>query len=240
MKRILLFATVAVLFAACKEQNTPTPGGWSGGSTPTETITAYADFAYTTQQPLTVVINGKSKGRSVSYDFGDGGIPEKHGVTDKVAHRYAQAGTYKIRADVSGDNNTSDSYTISVTLSAPKVYIDGIKYLSVDEDGEYYKAILEEEEVFTNTTVLNTNYTPILNNSRLPYEYILANPKLMGSFDDDGYILYIYHSTKGGSDGGTQCLKQNISKNKFLSYPEYIQVSNNSGHTKVQLTMHYE
>lgn len=238
--RFILLAIAAFAIVACKEQNAPTPGGTGGGGyTPTEPITAHADFSYSIQQPLTIIIDGKNKGRSVSYDFGDGSDPEKHGVIDKVAHRYTQAGTYKIRADVSGDNSTTDSYTTSVTLSTPKVYIDGIRYLSVDEDGEYYKAKLEKDN-FWGTDVFTTGYTAILNNSRLPYGLQFKDPVLMSSIDDDGYLLYIYHSTKGGSDSGTQCLKQSISKNKFLSYPEYIQVSNNSGNTKVQLIMHYE
>lgn len=240
--RFILLAIAAFAIVACKEQNAPTPGETEGGGgyTPTEPITAHADFSYSIQQPLTIIIDGKNKGRSVSYDFGDGSDPEKHGVTDKVTHRYAQAGTYKIRADVSGDNNTTDSYTTSVTLSTPKVYIDGIRYLSVDEDGEYYKAKLTDDDFFT-TTWFITEYTPILNNSRLPHDYIFKNPVLMNGLDDDDYYtLYIYHSTKGGSDSGTQCLKQDISKSRFLSYPENIRVSNNSGNTEVQLLMHYE
>lgn len=233
--RFILLAIAAFAIVACQEPNAPTPGTGGGGAEP---ITAYADFSYSTQQPLTVIIDGKSKGRSVSYDFGDGSNPEKHGVTDKVTHRYAKAGTYKIRADVSGDKSTTDSYTMSVTLSTPKVYIDGIRYLSIDEDGEYYKAKLEKDNLW-GTYVFTTGYTDILNNSRLPYGLQFKDPVLMSGIDDD-YLLYIYHSTKGGSDSGTQCLKQSISKNKFLSYPEYIRVSNNSGHTIVELVMHYE
>lgn len=240
--QFILLAIAAFAITACQEPNAPTPGGTGGGGyTPPEPITAYADFSYSIQQPLTVIIDGKSKGRSVSYDFGDGSDPEKHGVTDKVTHKYAKEGTYKIRADVSGDKSTTDSYTMSVTLSAPKVYIDGIRYLSIDEDGEYYRAKMTDDDFWTTPDVIiNTGYTPILNNSRLPYEYTFKTPVLMNHLsEDEFYTLYIYHSTKGGSDIGTQCLKQDISRIVIKLYLKTIEVSNNSG-TRVQLLMHYE
>lgn len=240
MKRILFFLfAIAALFLSCTEKNAPTPGGsGSGGYTPTY-VTAKAEFSCSVEQPLTVVIVGKNEGRSVTYDFGDG-KSESHGLTETIRHKYASAGTYKIRADVKGDQSTSDSYSLSISIPSPKIYITGIRYLSVDEDGEYYKATLKDDDFWTKTW-FTTNYTPILNNSRLPYEYIFKEPIYMNDLaDDDYYTLYVYHSTKGGNDSGTQCLQQSILTSRITACSQSIKVENNSGNTIVELMMDYK
>ena len=254
MKRIYLFL-IAAAFVACEERNTPTPGGSGQGgivtpepTTPTEPVTppkpeepviAYADFTYTIEKPLTVIITPKHTGRYVVYNWGDDNKSKKYSVSEKVTYRYSQIGEYTIRADVYGDNGSTDNYSLSIILTTPKVYIDGIRYLSIEEDGEYYKATLKDDDFFT-TTWFTTNYTPVLNNSRLPYEYVFKNPVLMDGLDQDSYYtLYVYHS-KNTSSSSIQCLKQDIYTYKFKLYQDAIQVLNSTGKTNVQLMMHYE
>lgn len=250
--QILLMALAAVVFIACEKPQEvvkpityPTSGGTSGqggsgdnGGSTTETV-AHVEFSYQTKAPYTVVVTDKSTGYSIKYEFGDGKSKTcKPGET--IEHRYASAGTYKIKGTASGSSSSTDDYTVSVTISKPKIYIAGIKYNKVDIDGEYYKAVLKDDDFFT-TTWLNTEYTSeMLNNSRMPYTFTLKDAKLMdGLADDDYYVLYIYHNTKRSGDG-TQCLKQNISTSKFNECPETIVVNNNSGNTQVELVMSYK
>lgn len=250
--QILLMALAAILFIACEQPQEvvkpityPTTGGTSGqggsgdnGGSTIET-TAHVEFSCQTKAPYTVVITDKSTGYSVKYELGDGKSKIcKPGET--IEYRYASAGTYKIKGTASGSSSSKDDYTVSVTISKPKIYIAGVKYNKVDIDGEYYKAVLKDDDFFT-TTWLKTTYTPeVLNNSRLPYEFKLQNPKLMdGLADDSYYILYIYHATDKSKDG-TQCLKQNISTSKFNECPETIVVNNDSKNTQVELMMSYK
>lgn len=250
--QILLMALAAILFIACEKPQEvvkpityPTTGGTSGqggsednGGSTTET-TAHVEFSYETKAPYGVVIKDKSAGYSVKYEFGDG-KSKTCAPGETIEYRYAGAGTYKIKGTASGSSSSKDDYTVSVTISKPKIYIAGVRYHKIDVDGEHYKAVLKDDDFFT-TTWLKTDYTKdVLNNSRLPHDFTLYNPVLMdGLADDSYYTLYIYHAADKSKDG-TQCLKQTIYTTKFEECLETIRVKNNSGNTEVELLMQYK
>lgn len=230
---------VAGLFFISCEQNTPTPIIIpDGGNTPPKETVAY--FEYSMIGFYSLNIKDKSTGKEVIYDFGDGTI-EKYNLPYNylIYHGYTKLGTFTISAQVTGYDGTIKTYSQSVTIRDPKIYISGIKYISVDNDLEYYKAKLVDDDFFT-TTWFTTNYTPILSKSSLPYTYTFNKAiEMNGLSEDDYYTLYIYHNTKNSGDG-TQCLKQNISTPVFNAQLPYIEVKNNSGNTVVQLLMEYK
>lgn len=225
---LLLMSIVSLMFISCDVD-------YSSPAIQKETQRARVDFSYKVVQPLSVTITDKSVGDYVLYDFGDG-TSKQYNIGTTFNHRYTSPGVYKIKGKATG--NGSDDYTVSVTINKPDVYIIGIKYNKVDEDGEYYRAVLKDDDFFT-TKWINTEYTSVLNNSRLPYSFIFKNPVIMdGLSDDEYYTLYVYHSTSVSKDG-TQCLKQDILTRQFLEYPSSIVVNNNSGNTQVELLMEY-
>ena len=234
MKHIYYLFAIAFALASC-ERNDPYTPPVSPSDDP---IIAQANFKISVKQPLTVIVNDNSRGKKLTYDFGDG-KSERCQIGTTITHRYDKIGTYKIRATVTGDKNTSDNYALSVNISAPKVYITGLRYIKIPEDGEYYYATLKDDDFFT-TTWFNTTYTTVLNNSRLPYDFIFKEPVYMDGLDQDNYYtLYVYHNTKT-SGNGTQCLKQNINTSAIKTYPESIRLNSDNKQTIIDLLFSYK
>ena len=237
--KIFLMALIAVVFIACEQSNEVNKPISVDQDKTTTTIKAHVDFSYETKAPYSVIITDKSSGKLIWYQWGDGSQYNTCNPGGTLTHKYKGAGTYKIKCTATGTDGSKDDYTVSVTISDPKIYIAGIKYNKVEVDGEYYKAVLKDDDFFT-TTWINTGYTKVLNNSRLPYSYIFTDPVYMSGLSDDKYYtLYIYRNTKQ-SGNGTQCLETPISTTVFQKCPETIAVRNSSGKTQVELLMEYK
>ena len=236
MKRLIpILLCAAAILCGCEKDHEeiyipPTP----------HIVSADADFTLETEVPVKVRIYDNSTGSRVVYSFGDNkeesySLPVKYAIT----HKYSNPGTYIVTAKAYGSDGSYKEKKQTITLKKPKVYIRGIEYRTIYKEGQYYKAILQDDDFIT-TTWLNTTYSPILYSSSLPYQFILSTPKeLSGLSDDDYYTLIIRYNSKASGDG-TQCLKQTISTSTILYYWDYIEVSNNEGSHVVRLLMGYE
>ena len=243
MKKIILFLAAVAFLCACHERNTPSyyPNGSSGNSneeTPKETS---ANFEYYFTSYNVLRIKDKSVGKEVIYDYGDGksdtiSLPYEY----LLLHIYEKEGTYTITATVTGKDGVIKTHSEKVVIRKPDTYITGVKYISVDVPGEYYKAKLVDDDFFT-TTWFNTSYTSIpLSPTSLPFTYYFTNPvKMDGLKDDEYYTLYIYHNSKN-SGNGTQCLKQEILSAVLDIELPFIERSNNSGNTVVRILLEYK
>lgn len=242
MKKYLLYLTAAaMIFCSCekdepeKQQSTYTPP--SSGTTTTEETKV--DFIAKVVPPLTVVIKDKSTGihTNLIYDMGDGTQITKSKAGEMFEHRYKKAGQYRIYARTGDKQHEAGK---DVTINEPAIYAAGLTFKKVDKDGMYYRFSLDDDGPILVKTWFKSTYTPILYNSSLPYTFTFTNSVLLENpSKHDYYTLYVHYNTKQSGDG-TQCLKQQIKINKFLEYPEYIEVKNNSGNTQVRLNLGYK
>ena len=183
-------------------------------------------------------IKDMSNGVRAIYDFGDGSATEEITLPYEylLFHNYTKNGTYTIKCTAYGSNGASTTYSEQVIIRDPKIYITGIEYLKVDYSGEFYKAVLKDDDIFTTTWFTTYYICP----EEFPYTYRFSSPVEMNGLDeDDYYTLYIYHNKYYTGDG-TQCLKQNIYTQVFKACLPYIEVKNNSGNTVVHLLMDYK
>lgn len=240
MKRFLLFlmAATAILCSCEKKDQVESTGTYQR---PTEKITpgeTKVQFSIMNKAPLSVIVRDQSENVStiMCYDMGDGSKVIQKNPGEKFVYRYSKAGQYIITA-------TAATYQMkaqkTVTINTPSIYVIGLRYDKVDESGKYYWSKLNDDGPLIVYTKMQTNYTPSLNNSSLPYTISFTNPALLDNPSKHSYYtLYVYWNDKQ-SGKGTQCLKQDIQLYKFLAYPDYIDVHNNSGNTQVRLIMGY-
>ena len=256
MKRTHFFLLLAaVILAACGQggyneptypggggSTTPSGGGGTkpgGGSSETEQP-AKADFTYIIQQPLIIEITDKSTGKKVDYDFGDGSATITHAPGSTFTYQYKKEGTYVIKAIAKDSKGGTNELHKSITIAKPQVYAVGIIYKKVDYDDRYYKFKLNDDGPIIIKTWVSSLWSEMLYTAILPYTFKLKTPVLLEHPDKyTYYTLYVHQSTKASGDG-TQCLKQDILSKRILSYPEYIDVSNNSGNTQVRLLFEYK
>ena len=194
-----------------------------------------ASFTYTTQAPLTVIFSNKSTNATTyEWDFGDGSTS-----TDKnPTHRYSTAQSYMVTL-VAKNANGSSEYRETIKLTAPKVYVKGIEYETIGQQNKYYKSVCEDDDFFSNTW-WNTSYTPLLNDSKLPYQYIFSSPvELTGLDGDNYYTVYVYwNNTTSGN--GTQILKQKMYTSEIKEYPGYIWLINDNISTSIKVLLEYK
>ena len=217
------------------------------------------DFTYNILQDGKVSFTNTSDDRLTAscfiWYFGTEAYIEK---ARDCTYTFKSSGTYTVtlQAILPSGQKKNKAHDVTVTVASTpepepqpqttptKIYITGVKYLKVDVQNHYYRAKLVDDDFFT-TTWFNTDYTALtLYSSTIPYtDYFSSRVLMNGLADDEYYTLYIYHNTNV-SGTGTQCLKQNIYTSKFKAalsdQSPYIEVSNNSGNTVVQLLMEYE
>lgn len=194
-----------------------------------------AGFTYKTEAPLKVVLtNTSTNATSYEWDFGDG----KTSTEKNPTHKYSAAGSYIITL-VAKNPAGSKQYRQTVQISAPKVFVKGIKYNYVGKKGKYYKSICKDDDLFTNTW-WNTGYTPMLSDSNLPYSYIFANPvEMTGLSGDNYYTIYIYWSNSTSGDG-TQILKQKLYKESIMLYLDEYALQNDAWDTEIAVLFEYK
>ena len=194
-----------------------------------------ASFTYTTQAPLKAVFNNTSTGAaSYSWDFGDGTISTEKSPT----HRYSAAGTYRVTLVTKNSSGTKETWK-DVVISTPTVYVAGVEYLMVGQNGKYYKAVCKDDDVFT-TTWFNTTYTKMLSSDNLPYSFVFSTPVLMdGLSDDEYYYIYVYWSNTSNGEG-TQILKQKMYTSEIRQYPEYVDLISDNLSSWVRVLLSYK
>lgn len=194
-----------------------------------------ANFTYTTKAPLTVVLtNTSAYATSYEWDFGDGTISTEKNPT----HRYSSVGSYIITL-VAQNPASSQQYRQSIKISAPKVYIRGIRYNDVGKTGKYYKSICKDDDLFTNTW-WNTGYTPMLSNNNLPYSYIFSSSiEMTGLSGDNYYTVFVYWNNSTSGDG-TQILKQKMYTEDIQKYPAELGLINDNLDTYISVLFEYK
>lgn len=245
MKKFLLLTLVVIAVMGCKDTNPPTQGtnprpgdstsqGGNGGGT---SQTVSVDFTYQVTGPFMYSFTNTSTGAdSYKWDFGDGTWSN-----DKNAiHQYASEGTYTITLTGTAGSQKYDCRK-KITVKKPSIYIAGYKLYKIPYENKYYKVVCKDDDWFSTEWGFTTTYTPLLDNSDMPYTKKFNSPLLMDKLDGDNYYtFYVYHTTNTNSTSGdTQCLKQQLQKTEILKYKaEHILTSDN-GQTKLGILMEY-
>lgn len=198
-----------------------------------------ASFTYKTEAPLKVVLtNTSANATSYEWDFGDGTTSTEKNPT----HRYRTVGSYIITL-VSKNPAGSQQYRQTVKISAPRVFVKGIRYEHVGKKGKYYKSICKDDDGilgFGQQTWWNTNYTPMLTDGNLPYSYIFSSPKeLTGLSGDNYYTIYVYWNNTTSGDG-TQILKQKLYKEDIMWYLDELYLINDNSDTMISILFEYK
>ena len=194
-----------------------------------------ASFTYKTEAPLKVVLtNTSTNATSYEWDFGDG----KTSTEKNPTHRYSAVGSYIITL-VAKNPSGSQQYRQTIQISAPKVFIKGIRYNYVGKKGKYYKSVCKDDDLITHTW-WNTGYTPMLSDSNLPYSYIFTTPvEMTGLSGDNYYTVYVYWSNTTSGDG-TQILKQKMYKESIMSYLDELEIQNDNWDTDISVLFEYK
>lgn len=215
MKKMLFFVLTAIVIMACSpiEPDRPhTGGGSSNGTTKQPPV---ANFSYTIEHPLTVVLrNNSQNATSYKWDFGDGNTS-----TEKnPKHKYKTKGVYRIKLIVYG-NGTSDQEEINVTIIEPtKIYFKGVRYEKLAVNNEYIKFKLTDDDPLFTDTWCNSVYE-LISTANLPYNFTLKNPIILDDSTVDWYKLTLYWSKKN-SGNGTEFFYTKFMMNQIYSeYP---------------------
>ena len=224
MKKFLLFFATAMLFVAC-EKKAEAPE---------------ANFSYKFE-PLSIVIMDYSTGESVTYDFGDQSTPITISPGKKITHKYNQTGRYVIKAIARNSNGDINELHCDITIPAPKIYVSGIEFARIIDEDEYFRFKLNDDGPYLVKTWVEIDWlNRILYSSILPIKVNLTSPVLLENpTKHKYYTLYVYHS-KTASGDGTQRLKQNITIDELLRYPDYIEKHNDADDTVVRLLLEYQ
>ena len=194
-----------------------------------------ASFTYKTEAPLKVVLtNTSTNATSYEWDFGDG----KTSIEQNPTHRYSAVGSYIITL-VAKNPTGSQQYRQTVKISAPRVFIKGIRYNYVGKNGKYYRSVCQDDDFFTNTW-WKTGYTPMLTDSNLPYSYIFPSPvEMTGLSGDNYYTVYVYWNNTTSGDG-TQILKQKMYKESIMLYLDEIGIQTDNRDTNISVLFEYK
>ena len=87
-----------------------------------------------------------------------------------------------------------------------------------------------KDDWFETNWGFTTVYTPLIDNTDIPYVKYFNKELLMDKLDgDEYYTIYVYHtSNSSNTSGDTQCLKQKLTKTSILQYKdEHILTSDN-------------
>ena len=245
MKKLCFLLAIVVAFISCGEPyNEPeyggktepggtTPGGGGGGGTQTSVSVS---FSYEPAGPFTYKFTNTSKGAtSYKWDFGDG----KSATTKDATHTYEEAGTYKVTLTGTYNGQKYDSRA-DVKVSQPEIYISGYTLYKIPRQNAYYKVVCKDDDWFTTNWGFETAYTPLLDNSDIPYTKIFSDAPIMDELDGDNYYTFYVYWSNSTNGNGTQCLKQQLSKSAILEYKDEHILTSNNGDTQIGILFEYK
>ena len=223
MKRLILFL-IPVVLLSCKKKAADEP--------------AVLDFTYTRIAPLMVEFTNRSAGfDGYTWDFGDG----TYSYAEKIAdHGYEDNGTYIVTLTGDRDGETQEKRQ-EITLSEPTVYIAGYTLYHIPYENKYYRLIFKDDNLLPSAWDWQTIYTPLLDNSKLPYTYFLNNPVKLENLNSHTYYTVQVVRTNT-TNGGTEisCMKQQLKVKDIKRYLEEYILQTETGNTAIGIYLYYE
>lgn len=222
MKRAHIFLIAAVLLCSCQK--------------PTEQTGV--DFAFERIAPLMFQFTNLSSGYAeYRWDFGDGMFSMGY----DALHTYESTGTYTVSLTATTESGSRSIHQRTVDVSAPDVYIAGVTYYRIPYENRYYKVVIKDDALLPSSWDFQTQYTPMIDNTYLPYLYEFTTPRLMESLTTHEYysVQVIRTENASSSSGDISCMKQRLNVRDILQYnPEYV-LQTESGSTAIGVIMEY-
>lgn len=220
MKR--LFYILAVVLTGCS-------------SAPKQVL---VDFDVKRLSPLIYEFTNLSTGcDSYRWDFGDGSWATG---TDAM-YAFQSTGTYIVTLTAEADGIKYERRQ-TVNVSKPHVYIYGYRIYHIPYENRYYRASFKDDSLLPSSWDFYTNYTPLLDESYLPYTYIFNYPRELENMDNhDYYSVQVYrNTTTTNTSNDVSCMKQKLMVKDLKTYlPEYV-LSTASDATTIGVLMEYD
>lgn len=224
--RILILIAAAFL-CACGGNDPDTPSG---------TKQVFVDFDYNRLSPLIVEFTNNSKNcDSYKWDFGDGMWANG---TDAI-HEYADIGTYTVTLTATADGKKYDKRA-TIIITQPTAYVDGFTIYKIPYENKYYRLVFKDDALLPSSWDWNTIYTPLLDDSDMPYSYTMnTKMEFTNPTQHDYWTISLMRANSSSGSGETSCLKCKLLQSELLQYrPEYIWRSE-SGNTAFGIKMGY-
>ena len=226
MKHKTLLAIAAVILCSCADKNVPTPATVIG-------------FEYERTTPLMVQFTNTSSGfESYKWDFGDG----MWAYGTNAMHTYEATGEYPVILTGTMADGSKYDHRIVVKITTPDIYIIGYTLYAIPYDNRYYRLVFKDDALLPSSWDWKTTYTPLLDETDIPYTYPLQNPKIIENPNSHSYwkVQVMRNVVANSSSGDVTCLTGKITKAQLLEYrPEYI-LQTETGNTIVGIHIGYE
>lgn len=223
MKRYLYIILAAIL-CSCSGENEPTP--------------VLIDFDYERLSPYMVQFTNYSHGcDEYRWDFGDGA----YSYDKDVVYTYSGLGTYTVSLTGTA-NGQKHILQQTIRLTAPHVFFAGYTLYAIPYENRYYKLVFKDDNLMPSSWDFYTIYSPLLDNSYLPYTKIWSEPHELTNLEShDYYTVEVIRTTNASSTAGdVSCMKQRLTTKQIKTYqPEYI-LQTETGSTAVGIVMYYE
>lgn len=225
-KRLFFVLLTAAALCACKDPYT-------------EPYTIVnVDFDYDRLSPLTFSFTNNSTGcTSYRWDFGNGMFS-----TGKDAMiTYEACGNYTVTLTGTDADGQKHRYSETVKVTQPTVYIAGYTLYKIPYENQYYKLEFKDDNLLPSSWDFNIIYSPMLDNTDLPYTYRMNNPVPFDNLESHTYYtVQVYRSANASSSSDKSCLKQKMYVKDILTYqPELILRTETDG-TVVGVLLGYE
>lgn len=219
MKKIILFIAAAFLMA-CHNNNV-----------------VMVDFDCERVSPLMYNFTNNSLGcEEYKWDFGDG--MWAYGVN--ATHEYAEPGIYIVTLTAIANGEKYDK-RVKINITEPLVYFAGYTLYSIPYEDRYYKVVFKDDNLFPSSWDFQTVYTPILDNTDIPYTTIWKQPQVLEDIDSHTYYtIQVIRTTNASNDNNdVSCTKQKLTVKDIKRYlPEYI-LKTETGSTTIGIHMEY-
>ena len=226
IKRLFFVLLTAAALCACKDPYTE------------QYTIVNVDFDYDRLSPMTFSFTNNSTGcTSYRWDFGNGMF--SNGRDAMIT--YEACGTYNVTLTGTDADGQKHRYSETVKVTQPTVYIAGYTLYKIPYENQYYKLEFKDDNLLPSSWDFNIIYSPMLNNTDLPYTYRLNNPVPFDNLESHTYYtVQVYRSANASSSGDKSCLKQKMYVKDILTYqPELILRTETDG-TVVGVLFGYE
>ena len=194
-------------------------------------------FTYERIAPLMYTFTSQSVGyEDYKWDYGDGTY--SFGI-DGI-HAYEEPGTYTVTL-IASLNGTKYDKRATINVTTPATHIAGYTLYHIPYEDRYYKVVFKDDALFPSAWDFQTVYTPMLDETDLPYTVYFNNPVLMENMEShDYYTVQVIRTTNAANDNNdVSCMKQKLTVKELKTYrPEHI-LQTESGATAVGVIMEY-
>ncbi len=220
MKKLCFILALASLLCACDERPPK------------------MEFKVQMIAPFTYQFTNLSKrADSYKWDFGDGAFSYDRDVTHKYAPNEA---TYIVTLT---GTKSGIRYDCRKTLAVkkPNIYVSGWGLNKIPYANMYYKMRCEDDNLISKDIKFRSPYTPLLDNSDMPYYYKSPNRVLLDTDEDAYYTFYVYYTSNNSTDiYDQQVLKQKLTREQILLYQSEYTLKSNNGDTELVILFEYE